>query len=86
MDKPNKVKTAVEWSGHGMGSHIDVGLLRQATGAKEPPYAYVSTDSIAPVKNDQGQTHGQDNQEAIMQAVTALWYTEHHEVTERQKT
>ncbi len=41
-------------------------MLGQATGAKEPPDAYVSTDSIALVKNDpaSGWSHGH---EAIMQ-------------------
>jgi len=49
-------------------SHTDVGLLGQATGAKEPPDACVLTDSIALVKYDQASdlTHGHNSHEAIM--------------------
>jgi hypothetical protein len=50
LDKPNMVKTAVELSGQRVGSHNDVGMLGQATGAKEPSNVYVSTDSIALVR------------------------------------
>ena len=50
LDKPDMVKTAVELSGQRVGSHNDVGMLGQATGAKEPSNVYVSRDSIALVR------------------------------------
>ncbi len=58
----------MELSEHCIVSHTDVGLLGQATGAKEPPDACVLTDSIALVKYDQASdlTHGHNSHEAIM--------------------
>ena len=63
------VKTVLQLSGQCVTSHIDVDMLGETTSAKEPPDAYVVTDSIALVKNDQASdlTHGHGSHEAIMQ-------------------
>lgn len=69
LDKPNKVKTAVgiEWTAS--GSHVDMSVLGHTTSENKPPDAYVSTDSIALIKNDQASDlpHGHDSHEAVME-------------------